>query len=505
MGIFSSKKSEGIESPKLTQEKIVALESSIKAFIEAQKENIELIFNDNDLPEQKIEYIIEGNNELIKEENKNPLKVLKDYAIQWSIKGNNEINSTKCHLTFFNLGGLLGANGLLYSICEFYYFFSKTPKENRKQEDIIKDIEKCLKLIDKGNTQELNFIWKANITKEILNDLRMAKDFLLNLFHEKITNDIFENINNNNLTKVMKKCKSFKKGVSRFFVYIYYFLTFQLSNYRRAEEDKKEFLKQKNYINRYYLQKLLLDNINPEFFSKYNIFVLGSDDNTIPSKNLGIAFIGYHFKGLGEMHKARRLIENEEDGFIIGNDVNNNNKKLYNFYYEKIKDIKWFFEKNRDNICYINRNMNIYNHYINELAKAIDDTNEKKLHEGIIDVINTEENISFERTTQYTHDIIANDLRENNMFENYNIYNQRLYNEIREGMDENRAYEGLRTLRRLENNNYNNIINNNIYNQERIINKTNDNNIAPNYEEEKENFNGPYNSEEKEECLINGN
>ena len=149
--------------------------------------------------------------------------------------------------------------------------------------------------------------------------------------------------------------------------------------------------------------------------------------------------------------------------------------------------------------------MNIYNHYINELAKAIDDINEKKLHEGIIDVINTEENISFERTTQYTHDIIANDLRENNMFENYNIYNQRLYNEIREGMDENRAYEGLRTLRRLENNNYNNIINNNIYNQERIINKTNDNNIAPNYEEEKENFNGYYNLEEKEECLINGN
>ena len=79
--------------------------------------------------------------------------------------------------------------------------------------------------------------------------------------------------------------------------------------------------------------------------------------------------------------------------------------------------------------------MNIYNHYINELAKAIDDINEKKLHEGIIDVINTEENISFERTTQYTHDIIANDLRENNMFENSNIYNQRLYNEIREGMD----------------------------------------------------------------------
>ena len=291
MGIFSSKKTEAIESPELTNEKILALENSIRNFIEEQKENIESIFNDNDLSEQNIEFMIKENNELIKARNINPLKCLKDYAIQWSIKGNHEINSTKCRLTFFNLGGLLGANGLLYSICEFYYFFSKTPNEYRRQEDIIKDIEKCLKYIDKGNTQELNLIWKANITIEILNDLRMAKDFLLNLFHEKITNDIFETINNNFVSRIMRKCKSFAKGVSRFFVYIFYFLTLQLSN-KKAEEN--EYLKKKNAINKFYLQKLLLNHIDFDFFSKYNIFILGSDDNTIPFKNLGVAFTGYY-------------------------------------------------------------------------------------------------------------------------------------------------------------------------------------------------------------------
>ena len=68
-----------------------------------------------------------------------------------------------------------------------------------------------------------------------------------------------------------------------------------------------------------------------DFFSQYNIFVLASDDNTIPLKNLGVAFTGMYIQGLGEMNRARRLIENEKDGFMTGNNVNNNNKKLYNF------------------------------------------------------------------------------------------------------------------------------------------------------------------------------
>ena len=44
----------------------------------------------------------------------------------------------------------------------------------------------------------------------------MAKDYLINLFHEKITNDIFDNINDNIVTKIMKKCVSLGKGVSKF-------------------------------------------------------------------------------------------------------------------------------------------------------------------------------------------------------------------------------------------------------------------------------------------------
>ena len=484
MGIFSSKKEEKIESPELTEEKILTLEKNIKVFIEEQKENIEAIFNDNDLIEQNVDYMIEGNNEIIKEKNKNPLTCLKDYAIQWSIKGNNKMNTTKCHLTFFNLGGLLGANGLLYSICEFYYFFSKIPSENRNEKYIIKDIEKCLKLIDNGNTQELNLIWRANITKEILNDLRMAKDFLLNLFHEKITNDIFETINNNFVSRIMRKCKSFAKGVSRFFVYIFYFLTLQLSN-KKAEEN--EYLKEKNAINKFYLQKLLLNHIDFDFFSKYNIFILGSDDNTIPFKNLGVAFIGYYFEGLGEMYRARRLIQNEKDGFMTGNNINNNNKKLYNFYYQKVKDIKWFFERNKDNIHFIKKGMNNNNqYYINKLVEELDMVNESNLGQGSIDVLEAVADVSTQSTTQYTHNEYIDEerIRENDMSINNARVEGGLYNRIEEEMDDNRAAEARRILSNLNNNNNN---------EEWFADEVRDNVIAPNYEEE------------NQECLLGHN
>ena len=484
MGIFSSKKEEKIESPELTKEKILTLEKNIKVFIEEQKENIEAIFNDNDLIEQNVDYMIEGNNEIIKEKNKNPLTCLKDYAIQWSIKGNNKMNTTKCHLTFFNLGGLLGANGLLYSICEFYYFFSKIPSENRNEKYIIKDIEKCLKLIDNGNTQELNLIWRANITKEILNDLRMAKDFLVNLFHEKITNDIFETINNNFVSRIMRKCKSFAKGVSRFFVYIFYFLTLQLSN-KKAEEN--EYLKEKNAINKFYLQKLLLNHIDFDFFSKYNIFILGSDDNTIPFKNLGVAFIGYYFEGLGEMYRARRLIQNEKDGFMTGNNINNNNKKLYNFYYQKVKDIKWFFERNKDNIHFIKKGMNNNNqYYINKLVEELDMVNESNLGQGSIDVLEAVADVSTQSTTQYTHNEYIDEerIRENDMSINNARVEGGLYNRIEEEMDDNRAAEARRILSNLNNNNNN---------EEWFADEVRDNVIAPNYEEE------------NQECLLGHN
>ena len=466
MGFINTKDKPVMPEPaELTEEKVNALENKIKVFINEQKDNIKSIFNDDNLTEQTIEYVIDGNNEILKEGNVNPLKCLKDYAIQWSIKGNIEENSTKCHLTFFNIGGLLGANGLLYSICQLYYFFSKIPSKNRQDEEIIKDIEECLKLIDDGNITGLNSIWRANINREILNDLRMAKDFLINLFHEKITHDIFDNIKNNKLTKIMGICNSLKKGVSKFFVYIFYFLSFKLSEIKQSKNAENEYVKKKNAINKFNLSKILLNKINTDFFSQNNIFILASDDNTIPLKNLGVAFTGDYILGLGEMDRARRLIENEKDGFMTGNNVNNNNKSLYNFYYQKIKDIKWFFERNRDIIYYIKKG--IYgqdNYYINQLAKELDIVNEKKLHEGAIDILENNDNISTQRTTQYTQNNNSVVMREKENEEGILVGNRiflrgsneyNLYNKLKDEMGENRALEYFKYQRDLENNNDN--------------------------------------------------
>ena len=212
-----------------------------------------------------------------------------------------------------------------------------------------------------------------------------------------------------------------------------------------------------------------------DFFSQYNIFVLASDDNTIPLKNLGVAFTGMYIQGLGEMNRARRLIENEKDGFMTGNNVNNNNKKLYNFYYQKIKDIKWFFERNRDSIYNIKKG--IYgkdNYFINQLAKELDLVNESNLHEGVIDVLENSYNISTQRTTQYTQYNNLDGMRENGNEDGIFVNNMMLqrgskeyhiYNKLKEEMSENRAAEYLRTQRNLENNNYNNaheLINSNV-------------------------------------------
>ena len=234
------------------------------------------------------------------------------------------------------------------------------------------------------------------------------------------------------------------------------------------------------------MQKLLLNHIDFNFFSKYNIFILASDDNTIPFKNLGVAFTGYHFKGLGEMYRARRLIQNETDGFMTGNNINNNNKKLYNFYYQKVKDIKWFFERNKKNIYFIKRGMNINNQcYIDKLVEEIDSVNENKLGEGSIDVLEAVVDISTQSTNQYTHSVYIDEerIRENDMSINNVRVEGRLYNRIEEEMDGNRASEARRILSNLNNNHNNN-------NEEWFANEVRDNVIAPNYEEE------------NQECLL---
>ena len=163
-------------------------------------------------------------------------------------------------MTLFNIGGFLGSDGFLYSICLFYYYFMKIPSENREKKDIIKDIETCLEHIDNGNIYELNSIWRVELNDDILNSLKFAKDFLINSFHEKITNDIFDKLSNNILNKIQKAFKSFKKGVSRFFSCIYYFLIKLISEdkYNNIVNNKENYIKEKIWINKDYIDNEIL-------------------------------------------------------------------------------------------------------------------------------------------------------------------------------------------------------------------------------------------------------
>lgn len=211
------------------------IEISINIFKENQKDNIKKIFEDDNFKTQSIEYSINADNKYHNEDN---LETLYDYAIQWSIEGNNRLNTTNCHLTLFNIGGLLGFDGFLYSIGLFYYYFMKIPFENRENKEVIKDIETCLQHIDNGNINELNLIWRVELNEKILNNLRYAKDFLINLFHEKITNEIYEKLTYNILNKIFKKAKSIKNGVCRLFSLIIQFIL--PSNNSNKEENYKK-------------------------------------------------------------------------------------------------------------------------------------------------------------------------------------------------------------------------------------------------------------------------
>ena len=362
-------------------------------------------------------------------------------------------------MTLFNIGGFLGSDGFLYSICLFYYYFMKIPSENREKKDIIKDIETCLEHIDNGNIYELNSIWRVELNDDILNSLKFAKDFLINSFHEKITNDIFDKLSNNILNKIQKAFKSFKKGVSRFFSCIYYFLIKLISEdkYNNIVNNKENYIKEKIRINKDNIDNEILKNLNLEFFSQNNIFILASDDNTTPYINYGATFTGYYIKGLGEEERARKLVENDKDGFITGN--NNkycNNKKLFNYYCKRINDLKLFFERNKDNIDNIKKGLKVDFH-IQKITKEIDKYNNKYLdHEGSID--NELKNRERESSTNY----------ESNISSNYDIeQNKNLLTVF--GEDHERQYESIRILNSL--NNENNIININL--QDSSINNRN--------------------------------
>lgn len=372
MGIFCSQSSQSTEDLEITDNKIGYLNHEINTFMNKQSESIKQIFTDNNYKKQNIDYIFNAND---KPQIKESLEALTDYVINWSIEDNNIYNSTNCQLFLFNIGSFLGANGFLYSISLFYYYFMKIPTDNRADDEIKKDINDCLNYIDEGSIEKLNKKWNVNLEDNYLNNLRFAKDFLTNLFQEKATDGIFQRINNNNIKKIWKNVKT---QFTHFCAIIYYFLTEKLS--------LRDFVQKKKIINRNYLITEILKNLKVETFRDKNIYIIATDNNINSLKNLGATFTGFYLKGLGELHHARRLVENEEDGFITGNNAANiKNKKLYDFYYARIKDINLFFQRNQERINRINKGGMDLEINFKEIAKELDMVNEKYPNDALID------------------------------------------------------------------------------------------------------------------------
>ena len=155
--------------------------------------------------------------------------------------------------------------------------------------------------------------------------------------------------------------------------------------------------------------------MNLEFFENYNIFILASDDNTDPYINYGATFTGCYIEGLGEQKRARKLVENLKDGFMTGNNENNNTKKLFNFYKNKINELKQFFGRNKYYIDNIRKGLNVDNN-LNEIIKDIDEINEKHLREGSID-----NELRNSETTRETNVINTNIISDAIFNENNNI------------------------------------------------------------------------------------
>lgn len=58
------------------------------------------------------------------------------------------------------------------------------------------------------NIAKLNEKWNVQINDKDLNNLRLSKDFLINQFQEKITDDIFEKLNNKTIKGIWERCKT---------------------------------------------------------------------------------------------------------------------------------------------------------------------------------------------------------------------------------------------------------------------------------------------------------
>ena len=344
------------------------LEREIKTFMDKQTDNIKSIFNDDKFKVQKpIERSNVVNNNF--HTNENDINVLQDYVIQWSIEGAHYANSTRCNLTLFNIGSFLGANGFLESISLFYICFMKIPINNKTEGEIKKDIEDCLRYIDSGERDQLNEKWNININDNQLKNLQFAKDYLINQFQDKITEDIFKRLNNNKFKKIWNWCKTKFCNLG---IIICFFISKKLS--------LNDYIKAKNSINRNYLIEELFNKLNLETFKNNNIFIIAIDNDTDSWNNYGATFLGYPLKGLGEKHRARKLILNDVDGFMVGNG-HNKTEFLYKFYCNRINEIKKFFEENNQRIDDINKGLNI-NINIREIAQDLDNINQKYQYQG---------------------------------------------------------------------------------------------------------------------------
>ena len=354
--------------------KIGNLNNEIRRYMDNNIDYFRTIFSNENYTRKLINFIFNEDDKPTT--NQNGIIPLRDYTTNWSVDYNDDDNSTKCQLLLFNIGSFLGANGFLYSISLFYYYFMKIPTEFRTESDIKNDIDICLKFIDKGNINELNGMWNTNLDNDHLNNLRLAKDVLINLFNEKLSYDIFQRMKCNIIKRIWRKATT---PITNLWAIISFFLTKKLS--------LNNYIKQKNNINRNYLITKILNDLTPKTFMDNNIYIIATDCNKNSAKNIGATFTGYLINGLGEKGYARRLIENDDDGFITGNNgANTQNKSLFDFYYKTIENVKTFFERNQGKIEQINKGFNIEIN-CNEIARDLDLVNNGYFRGSVIDNI----------------------------------------------------------------------------------------------------------------------
>ena len=379
------------KDPNVSVQEIKQLEEKIKDFIDSQKQDIEAFFKNKKQEKKNILFQINDNNEITT--NSDEVKYLEDYVIKQTWNGNNRINTTKCFLSIFNIGYLLGKDGLLYSICMFYYCFLNFKIEEKKEEEIREKISNSLSAIDQGNSDYLNHIWKIKL--ELKNRQKRNE---ANYIKEK-----------------------------------------NLINNKKILDKLIEILTKDAYY----------------FFEYYNLFILALDDNSKLGENCGATFMGYHLKGLGSYGRAKRLIEKESDGFQTY--YVQEEKQLYDFYKERIEDIINFFKRNEERIKKINEqfkgnNLSDIENTLKEVTEDAIQTSRKYDKEGIIETTQNSKLDGIKESNLRNEIIITNGPNQNNIIENNNSnfcsQNCNYFNSQFMGMDDPEQYALYSRLRR---------------------------------------------------------